>query len=114
MAGLSRVRVSGPLESYARGFAVELSRQGYTANSAALQLRLMAHVSRWLASEKLDVAGLTPGAVERFLVARRVAGYVDYLSPKALVPLLGYLRGLGVAPPAGPGVVAVGAVEVFA
>jgi integrase/recombinase XerD len=109
----SRVRVSGPLEPYACGFACELSRQGYTPLSAALQLHLMAHLSRWLAGEKLDVVGLTPGALERYLTARRVAGYTSYRSPRALVPLLGYLRGLGVLPPIGPGVVAAGAAEVL-
>jgi site-specific recombinase XerD len=34
--------------------------------------------------------------VEAFLAARRAAGYVQWCSVKALVPLLGYLRGLGV------------------
>ena len=61
---------------------------------------LMAHLSRWLAGEGLDAAGLTPEAADRFLAARRAAGYVLYLSPKALVPLLGFLRRLGAAPPA--------------
>ena len=45
----------------------------------------MAHVSRWLAGEGLDLAGLTPEAANRFLAARRAAGYALYLSPKALV-----------------------------
>jgi site-specific recombinase XerD len=69
---------------------------------------LMAHVSRWLAAEGLDSGGLTAEAAGRFLAARRAAGYVLYLSPKALVPLLGYLRRLGAVPeapapvPAGP------------
>jgi len=39
-----------------------------------------------------------PQVTQRFLAARRAAGYSAYLSPKAVVPLLGYLRGLGVAP----------------
>ncbi|BBZ50024.1 hypothetical protein MHEI_17410 [Mycobacterium heidelbergense] len=33
-----------------------------------------------------------------FLAARRAAGYRLWLSPNALTPLLGYLRGVGVAP----------------
>ena len=57
-------------------------------------------MSRWPAGEGLDAAGMTPRAAERFLAARRAAGCTLYLSPKALVPLLGYLRGLGVAPEA--------------
>lgn len=94
----SRVRMSGPLGPYAPGFAAELSRLGYTPLSVCGQLRLMAHASRWLASEGLDSAGLTPAVVEGFLVARRAAGYTSHRSARALMPLLGYLRGLGVAP----------------
>jgi integrase/recombinase XerD len=47
----SRVKVVGPLAPYALGFGQELVRRGYTDLSAAEQLRLMAHVSRWMASE---------------------------------------------------------------
>jgi integrase/recombinase XerD len=104
----SRVRVTGPLEAHAAGFADELARLGYTSGSACGQMFLMAHVSRWLAGEGLDADGLTPEASDRFLAARRAAGYARLLSPKALSPLLGYLRRLGAAPeatapaPAGP------------
>lgn len=103
-----RARVAGPLEQYAPGFAGELARLGYTCESAYGQMLVMAHLSRWLAGEGMDVAGLTPLVAERFLAARRAAGYTLYLSPKALVPLVGYLRGLGATPeapdagPAGP------------
>jgi site-specific recombinase XerD len=104
----SRVRVTGPLEEHAAGFAGELSRLGYTSGSACGQMFLMAHVSRWLAGEGLDAGGLTAEVPERFLAVRRAAGYTQLLSPKALVPLLGYLRKAGAAPeapapvPAGP------------
>ena len=104
----SRARVTGPLEPYAAGFAAELARLGYTSGSAYGQMFLMAHVSRWLAGEGLDAGGLTPEAAERFLAARRAAGYTQLLSPKALAPLLGYLRRAGRgaggarAVPAGP------------
>jgi hypothetical protein len=36
---------------------------------------------------------------EAFLAARRTEGYTLWLSPKALAPLMTYLRGVGVAPP---------------
>jgi integrase/recombinase XerD len=88
------------LRQYAPGFAGELARLGYTRESAYGQMLVMAHLSRWLAGEGLDAAGLTPLAAERFLAARRAAGYTLYLSPKALVPLLGYLRRLDAAPQA--------------
>ncbi len=93
-----RVRVCGPLEPYARGFTTELSRLGYTPVSAGFQLHLLAHLSRWLAEEDSGLAELTSGVVETFLAARRAAGYTNYRSPKALEPLLGYLRTLGAVP----------------
>ena len=98
MGDPSRVRVTGPLSGFTVGFAVELARLGYKPNAAADQLRLMAHLSRWLDAEQYDVAELTPLVAEAFLAARRAAGYVMWLSPRALAPLLGYLRRLGVVP----------------
>ena len=48
MGDVSRIRVTGPLESYVSGFVVALMERGYTPVSIGHQLRLMAHVSRWL------------------------------------------------------------------
>ncbi|MGH9137869.1 MAG: site-specific integrase [Acidimicrobiales bacterium] len=58
----------------------------------------MAHVSRWLDSQGLGVDELTPARVEEFLAHRRVEGYTLWLSTKAMVPMLEFLRGLGVVP----------------
>lgn len=92
----SRVRFTGPLEPYAEGFRAELARQGYTAISATGQLRLAAHASRWMATRGRGVSALTPEVVDDFLRERRRAGYWQLRSAKAMAPLLGYLRGLGV------------------
>jgi integrase/recombinase XerD len=96
-----RVRLSGPLEPFAVGFAAELSRRGYARDSVVLQLHLMAHLSGWLESERFVVGELRSAAlVERFVAARR-ARYTHHVSPRALAPLLEYLRATGVvAPPA--------------
>lgn len=94
------VRMTGPLAPYARGMADELARLGFTELSARGQLGLAAHLSRWLAAADLGTAALTIAVAEEYLAARRAAGYTAYLTPKALSPLLGYLRGLGVAPEA--------------
>lgn len=102
MGDPSRVRVAGPLAVFAEGFAGELARLGYKPNAAADQLRLMAHLSRWMDAERYEAAGLTPPVAEAFLAARRAAGYVQWLSSRALVPLLGYLRGLGAVPAPAP------------
>ena len=92
--------MAGPLTPYARGFAGELARLGFTEFSARTQLGLAAHLSRWLAAAGLGTAALTTSTVEAYLAARRAAGYTAYLTPRALAPLLGYLRGLGIAPQA--------------
>lgn len=101
MHDLSLTRITGPLEPYAAGFTGELARLGYTNESAYAQLLLMAHLSRWMAGEGTVAAGLTPEAAGRFLAVRRAAGQL-YRSPKALEPLLGFLRRVGAAPEAPP------------
>lgn len=108
----SRVQVRGPLEAFAVGFAVELRAVGYRRVPVVFQLRLMAHASRWLEEQGLLAAALTSEEVERFMAARRAAGYANHVTARAMSPLLGYLRGLGVAPPPSSRTPA-GAVEVL-
>jgi integrase/recombinase XerD len=98
----SQIRVLGPLSAFAAGFADELTHQGYTPHSARFQMRLMGHLSRWLVGEELGAGDLRTVEVERFLRARRAAGYTHLLSIKAMRPMLTYLRDLGVAPPPPP------------
>jgi integrase/recombinase XerD len=62
----------------------------------------MAHVSGWLRDHGLGAQQWTASRVEEYLVLRRASGHVHRVSPRALAPLLAYLRGLGVAPPATP------------
>jgi integrase/recombinase XerD len=94
----SRVRVQGPLAGYADGFAARLADLGYTPLSAANQLRVMARLSRWLAERGLGPGDLSADRVEAFLGWCRARGYTCWLSVRGLGPLLGFLRGLGVAP----------------
>ena len=94
----SVVRVSGPLAAYADDFWGYLARQGYAPSSSQDQLRLMAHVSGWLDQQGADAAGLTAERIAEFLAVRR-GSHVRLVSGRALAPLLGFLRGLGVAPP---------------
>jgi hypothetical protein len=51
----------------------------------------MAHLSRWVAAQRVELSALTPEAVERFLESRPA-------SRRALGPLLSHLRDLGVVP----------------
>lgn len=100
MSHPSRVRVTGPLTSYAEGFAVELAKQGYRPNAAANQLQLLAHLSRWLAIKGVDATALSVPVLNEFLTARRSQGYALWLSPKALAPIVSYLDSVGLAVPA--------------
>jgi integrase/recombinase XerD len=90
--------VTGPLAEYADGFRAELARLGYTPLTAAGQLRLMAHLSRWMNAEGLDAQALEMPVAERYFEERCAAGYANERTVVALGPLLGYLRGLGAAP----------------
>ena len=98
MADLFGVRVTGPLQAHAPGFSEQLTELGYTRLSAADQLRLMAHLSRWLSSRGLGAGQLTPQRAEQFLRARRRAGHASRRSQRGLTPLLDYLRGQGATP----------------
>lgn len=93
-----RVRVSGPLARFAEGFCVELVERGYSLWGAEEQLYLLAHVSRWMEVEELEVAGLTLDTLQRYFAWRCREGYLSGLSPKNLRRVFGYLGGLGVLP----------------
>ncbi len=98
MSVVSRVRVTGPLAEHAEGFGGHLAGLGYTPLSAANQLRVMARLSGWLAERGLGPADLGAEQVDAFLAWCRASGYTCWLSVRGLEPLLGFLRGLGVAP----------------
>ncbi len=72
-----RVLVAGRLAPYVRPFAEELVGQGYAELTVAEHVRLTAHLSRWLASQSLEVSDLTPFRIDEFLQLRRDAGYTD-------------------------------------
>ena len=92
------VRVRGPLAGFAPGFSEVLVGRGYASGSIAQQLGLISQLSRWLDGEGLGVGDLSELEAERFLAARRGRGVRLFRSLLALEPILGYLRGLGVAP----------------
>jgi site-specific recombinase XerD len=99
----SRVEVVGPLKPCQAGFEAVLAGLAYTPLSAANQLRLMNHLSIWLEERDLAASDLVPDVIDAYVVDRRSAGYTGFVSVRALLPLLGYLRGLGATPvPATP------------
>lgn len=90
--------VTGPLEEYASGYRQELSRLGYSPWTALAHMHLMAHVSRWLGDGGVAPADFGDARIGQFLVDRRASGQVRRLTPRGLIPLLGFLRELGVVP----------------
>jgi integrase/recombinase XerD len=94
--------VAGLLAPFAEGFRAELPGQGYKQGSAAHQIHLMAHLSRWLEAQGLEPAALDERVASQFAAARRADGYAAQLSARAVMPLLGYLRALAVAVPRVP------------
>jgi site-specific recombinase XerD len=100
------VRIAGPLASFAADFQSALRDAGYTPLSAGTQLRLMAHLSRWLDESHLTAADLTAERVEAYLRARRAAGCTWLSSRRGLAPLLDVLaarQALPAGPPPAPG-----------
>ena len=98
-----RIRVEGPLAPYLAGFWSGLLSQGYLRLSAEKQVGLMAHLSRWLEGDGLEVSELTSELAGKFLRDRRAQGYATFISPKSAGAVLGYLRVCGARARAGPG-----------
>ena len=98
MSNPYRVVVSGPLCPYAEGFHAELRALGYRPNGASGLLALMAHLSRWLESRRLDLERLESELVEEFLADRRAEGYVLWRSAKGIAPVLAFLQRISVVP----------------
>jgi site-specific recombinase XerD len=71
---------------------------GYTPRTARDHGYVLVHLSRWLAAERLQPSELTSSVVERFLGARRRAGYRRWRTVRSLRPLLTYLRAVAGVP----------------
>ncbi|WP_407341766.1 hypothetical protein [Pengzhenrongella phosphoraccumulans] len=82
------------------GFADELAQLGCTCCSLDQHMCFIAHLDRWLATERLGVGDLSAATVDRYLCERRAAGCVNYRSIKAMRPLLSHLDPLGMVPAA--------------
>ena len=99
MVDSCRVRVTGALATHREGLWAALLGVGYTPLSARNLMRLAAHLSRWLDEQGKSLEALTSALIEQFLAARRKVGRTQFLSPRALTPILRYLEKAGVALP---------------
>ena len=93
------VRLRGPLKPYVEGFWSELVGQGYSPLSGGNLLRVASHFSRWLEDHALQPGDVTDERVAAFMAHRRRQGYTQFRTPRAVEPLVTYLRSIGVAPP---------------
>jgi integrase/recombinase XerD len=89
-----------PLAALSKGFAEDLRRQGYAPRTISQHRRLLCDLSDWLVRRRLTAGDLSMAQVDRFLSDRRSAGVARHKTHNALGPILGYLRGLGLAPAA--------------
>ena len=99
MEGSAQSAVTVRLEDYEEGFLAELARLGYASRSREAQRYLLRHLSRWLASRGLAPYELSEKVASRYVADRR-RERSHLRSERALRPLLGYLRRLGIVPAA--------------
>lgn len=90
------------MEPYAAGLRAELERLGHTPLTAADHVRLVAHLSRWMADQHVGVSGLTLTVVDAYFADRRAAGYTNSLTRRSVGWLLDYLHRLGALIPQRP------------
>lgn len=93
------VRVRGPLEELAGRFDAALAGQGFSAKSRANQVRLLAHLSRWLSTHAVTAGGLNAEQVEMYL-AERQRTHTGLFSRRALGPVLAWLASQAAIPAA--------------
>ena len=95
-------RKAGVLAPHVEGYRAWLIDRGYTPGTVRNMLRDLGQVGVWLSAGGLDASQFNEERAAAFLTARRAAGCRHDPGPRAMVPLLSYLRGAGVVPPVGP------------
>ncbi|WP_449372708.1 hypothetical protein [Arthrobacter psychrolactophilus] len=81
----------GPLAAVEGDFRAYLEGLGYTELSIGLRVRLLAHLSQWMATEGLALGGLDEAAVERFVAVRQET-HVDLARVGDVERVLEFLR----------------------
>ena len=95
-------RKPGQLGLQVEGYRAWLTQRGYTPQTIRNMLADLGRVGRWMSREGLVAAQLDEDAMAAFLAAWRAAGRRRALGPRAMMPLLSYLREAGVTPAAEP------------
>lgn len=95
-------RKPGQLGLQVEGYQAWLAHRGYTPQTVRNMLADLGRVGRWMSREGLVAAQLDEDAMAAFLAAWQAAGHRRALGPRAMIPLLSYLREAGVTPAAKP------------
>ena len=95
-------RKPGQLGPQVEGYRAWLTCRGYTTQTVRNMLADLGRAGRWMSREGLVTAQLDEGAMAAFVAAWQAAGHRKALGPRAMMPLLNYLREVGVTPAAKP------------
>ena len=90
----------GPLDCCIKGFAAQLSRQGYAPNTIHAKCDLLADLNRWLERRELSLAALDEHRLGQFQASRLRRGKRRRGDPATAQQLLQYLREHGHIAPA--------------
>jgi hypothetical protein len=90
MAGTRRK--PGQLGPQVEGYRAWLTDRGYTSQTVRNMLADLGQLGLWMSREGLVTANLGEDAMVAFAAARQAAGYRRTLGPRAMMPLLSYLR----------------------
>lgn len=91
------------------GYRAWLADRGYTSQTIRNMLADLGRLGRWMSGEGLVTAELDEDAMAAFVAAGQAAGRRRAPGPRAMMPLLGYLREAGVTPVAKPSETPLGA-----
>lgn len=95
-------RKPGELGPYVEGYQEWLTRRGYTPQTVTNMLKDLGQVGRWMSGEALGTAQLDENAMVAFLVTRQASERRRAPGLRAMMPMLSYLREIGVTPEAKP------------
>jgi len=93
-------RKAGPLGPEVEGYRAWLAQRGYTDQTVRNMLQYLGQLGRWLQVHGMGVSDLDEASMAAFVADRQVVGVPRVLGPRAMAPLLAYLREFGAAPPA--------------
>lgn len=95
-------RKAGLLWPHVEGYREWLTRRGYTPGTVRNMLKDLGQVGLWLSAERLRIKDLNEERMSAFQSARQRVGRTRSPGPRALVPLMSYLREAGAAPQRAP------------